>query len=76
MAVTLSCGGQAVRSMQGRGSDYFLGSLSSNFDYSPLIVLHTFGGSFIDEKKSKETSILCRRFLFCILCSIICSDVH
>ncbi len=30
--------------MLGRGSDYFLKSLSSNLDYSPLIAQHTFGG--------------------------------
>lgn len=34
--------------MQGRGSDYFLKSLSSNFDCFPLIALHASGGFAID----------------------------
>jgi len=33
--------------MLGRGSDYFLKSLSSNLDYSPLIAQHTFAGFFV-----------------------------
>jgi len=35
---------KAGRSMQGRGSEYFLKSLSSNFNRFPLSALHTFAG--------------------------------